>query len=109
MLHSISGSNDATGGNYAYLGAMKNGLKIFDISDKNLPVLRSTFIPSISYPDANPDPAKYNARGMAVKNNIVYLCYDAGGIRIINTTDKLNPKQTGTKRDTNLPKQCKIQ
>lgn len=84
-----------TEGNYAYLGAMKNGLKIFDISDKNLPVLRSTFIPSISYPDANPDPAKYNARGMAVKNNIVYLCYDAGGIRIINTTDKLNPKQTG--------------
>jgi hypothetical protein len=84
-----------TEGNYAYLGAMKNGLMIFDITDKTLPVLRSTFIPSINYPDLNPDPNKYNARGMAVKNDIVYLCYDAGGLRIINTVDKLNPRQTG--------------
>lgn len=84
-----------TEGNYAYLGAMKNGLMIFDITDKTLPVPKSTFVPSISFPDPNPDPAKYNARGMAVKNDIVYLCYDAGGLRIINTADKLNPKQTG--------------
>ena len=84
-----------TEGNYAYLGAMKNGLKIFDIANKNLPVLKSTFIPSIAFPDPNPDPAKYNVRGMVIKNNIVYGCYDAGGIRIINTTDKSNPRQTG--------------
>lgn len=84
-----------TEGNYAYLGAMKNGLMIFDITDKTLPVLKSTFIPSLTFPDPNPDPNKYNARGMAVKNDIVYLCYDAGGLRIINAVDKLNPRQTG--------------
>ena len=84
-----------TEGNYAYLGAMKNGLMIFDITDKALPVQKSTFVPSITYPDPNPDPAKYNARGMIVKNDIVYLCYDAGGLRIINAVDKLNPRQTG--------------
>jgi hypothetical protein len=32
---------------------------------------------------------------MAVKNDIVYLCYDAGGIRIINCSDKQNIKETG--------------
>lgn len=84
-----------TEGNYAYLCAMKNGLMIFDITNKSAPVYKSTFVPSIYYPDANPDPAKYNARGLVVKNNIVYLCYDAGGLRIINVTDKLNPRQTG--------------
>jgi len=84
-----------TEGNYAYLGAMKNGLMIFDVSDKALPALKSSIVPSIFYPDPNPDPAKYNARGMIVRNDIVYLCYDAGGLRIINATDKLNPRQTG--------------
>ncbi|MBL0182952.1 MAG: hypothetical protein IPP96_11925 [Chitinophagaceae bacterium] len=84
-----------TEGNYAYLGAMKNGLMIFDVSDKAAPAFKSSIVPFIFYPDPNPDPAKYNARGMIVKNDIVYLCYDAGGLRIINATDKLNPRQTG--------------
>jgi hypothetical protein len=84
-----------TEANYAFLGAMKSGLIIFDITDKSLPVLKSVFVPSITYPDANPDPAKFNARGMAVRNDLVYLCYDAGGLRILNVTDKLNPVETG--------------
>ena len=85
-----------TEGNYAYLGAMQNRLQILDISDKKDIKFISQFLPSISFPPvANPDKAKYNARGMDVKNGIVYLCYDAGGIRIINCTDKLHPRQTG--------------
>lgn len=32
---------------------------------------------------------------MEVKNSIVYLCYDAGGFRIINCTNKLAPVETG--------------
>lgn len=82
-------------GNYAYLAAMGNGLIIFDVTDKNNIAYISQFIPSINFPDPNPDPAKYNARGLEVKNDIVYLAYDAGGLRIINTTNKLNPVQTG--------------
>lgn len=84
-----------TSGNFAYLGAMKNGLIIFDITDKSLPVLQSAVVPVISYPDANPDPAKYNARGLAVQDNKVYLCYDAGGLRIFDVSDKSNPVETG--------------
>jgi hypothetical protein len=84
-----------TDGNYAYLGAMKSGMIIIDISDKTSPIVKSVFVPSILFPDANPDPAKFNARGMAIRNDIVYLCYDAGGLRIINVADKQNPVEAG--------------
>ncbi len=85
-----------TEGNYAYLGAMRRGLMILDISDKTNIVLISVFKPDISYPNpTNPDSLKYNARGLAVKNSIVYLCDDAGGIRIIDATNKAVPQEKG--------------
>ena len=82
-------------GDYAYLGAMGNGLVVLDISNKSNIVFLSQFVPDISFPDPNPDPPKYNARGMAVKNGLVYLCYDAGGLRIIDVSDKMNPVEVG--------------
>ena len=82
-------------GNYAYLGAMQNGLIILDISNKNDVQFVSQFVPEISYPDPNPDPAKYNARGMAVKDDLLYLCYDAGGLRILDISNKSAPKEIG--------------
>ncbi len=96
----IPNSNSGAGivkteGNYAYLGGMKSGLIILDISDKNNIVFNAQYIPDINYPVNNPNPDLYNARGMAVKNDIVYLCYDAGGLRIINCEDKSNPFETG--------------
>lgn len=84
-----------TSGNYAFLGAMQSGLVILDITDKHNIQFVSQFVPDINYPAVNPDPAKYNARGMEVKDDIVYLCYDAGGLRIINCSDKFNPTETG--------------
>lgn len=82
-------------GNYAYFGAMGNGLVIFDISDKSNIKFMSQFKPDINYPVKNPNANLYNARGMEVRNGIVYLCYDAGGFRIINCSDKSNPVETG--------------
>lgn len=82
-------------GDYAYLGAMEDGLIIFDIANPAAIDSISQFIPDIQFPEANPDPAKYNIRGMNIQGDILYLCYDAGGIRIINTSDKLNPIETG--------------
>ena len=85
----------AVEGNYAYLGAMGNGLMTLDVSDKTNIVLLSQFVPDISFPDPIPDPPKYNARGMAVKNDVVYVCYDAGGLRIIDVSDKMMPVEIG--------------
>lgn len=83
-------------GDYAYLGAMGHGLIVLDISNKDRIEFVSQLVPSIKYPNAsNPDPLKYNARGMDVHGDLVYLCYDAGGLRIINVKDKKNPRQTG--------------
>jgi hypothetical protein len=81
---------------YAYLAAMNDGLIILDISDKNNIQFVSRFIPDPNWPVENPVPtAVPNARSLQVEGDIVYLCYDAGGLRIINVHDKLNPKETG--------------
>ena len=85
----------AVDGNTAYLGAMGHGLVLLDITDKTSVILLSVFLPDITFPDPNPDPAKYNARGMVVKNGLVYLCYDAGGLRIIDVSDKSMPMEVG--------------
>ena len=82
-------------GNYAYLGGMRSGLIILDVSDKTNIVYNSQYIPDVNYPVANPNVDLYNARGMEVKNSIVYLCYDAGGLRIINCENKFFPVETG--------------
>ena len=83
-------------GNYAYLGAMTDGLIILDVTDKSNIQFVSKFIPDPNWPVPNPIPsATPNARGMQVIGDIVYLCYDAGGLRIINIADKSNPKETG--------------
>jgi hypothetical protein len=82
-------------GHYAYFGAMKQGLILFDVADKHHMAFVSQFVPDTHYPDPNPDPNKFNARGMEVRNGIVYLCYDAGGLRIIDTADKLHPVEIG--------------
>ncbi len=82
-------------GNYAYLGAMGSGLVLLDITDKNDITFVSQFKPDINYPVKNPNPDLYNARGLEVRNSIVYLCFDAGGFRIINCSNKSQPIETG--------------
>ncbi|HEU4718574.1 MAG TPA: hypothetical protein VFU15_12105 [Bacteroidia bacterium] len=82
-------------GNYLFLGAMQNGILVFDISDRKNPVKLSSFIPNISFPDPKPDPPKYNARGLALRGNYLYVCYDAGGLRILDVSDKKNLKEVG--------------
>lgn len=83
-------------GSYAYLGAMTDGLIILDISDKSNIQFVSKLIPDPDWPVVNPTPtATPNARGMALKGDVLYLCYDAGGLRIINVADKQHPVETG--------------
>lgn len=85
-------------GNYAYLGGMGQGLIILDISDKiNIQFVSQT-IPDINFPTPNPSPelqGMINARGIAVRDSVVYLAYDYGGLRVINVADKSNPLETG--------------
>ncbi len=96
--HSVPGQGAgfvAIEGNYAYLAAMGNGLITFDVTNKSNIIFLSQFVPNINFPDPSPDPNKYNARGMEVRNDTIYLVYDAGGLRIIDVTNKLSPSQIG--------------
>ena len=82
-------------GELAYLGAMKSGLYILDVSHPSAIRRVSKFVPEIRFPDARPDPKKFNARGMAVRDGIVYLCYDAGGLRLIDVKNPDRPLEIG--------------
>jgi hypothetical protein len=82
-------------GDYAYLGAMTQGLIILDVSDKSNIRFVSQIVPSINFPTPIPPASNINARGMMLKDDVLYLCYDAGGLRIINVSDKSNPRETG--------------
>ncbi|MBL7883993.1 MAG: T9SS type A sorting domain-containing protein [Bacteroidia bacterium] len=81
-------------GNYAYLSAMHKGLMILDITDKNNIVFVSEYQPNLNFPVNNPTSVNMpNARGLAIKNDTVFMCYDAGGLRLIDVTNKNAPFQ----------------
>jgi len=81
---------------YAYLGAMKQGVMIFDISKPNKIEHVSTFQPDIQFPRKNPTKVQHpNARGLFIQGNLLYVAYDAGGFRILDVTDRKKPKEIG--------------
>lgn len=81
-------------GDYAYLGAMSQGLIILRISDSEHIEFVSQYIPDIHFPVQNPNSIQLpNARGMEVRGDEVWLCYDAGGLRIIDISDKSQPDE----------------
>lgn len=81
-------------GNYAYLAAMTQGVFILNISTKNNITMESNFIPDPNWPVMNPNAVQApNARGMAYRNDTLFLCYDAGGLRVLDVSNKTNPIQ----------------
>lgn len=81
-------------GDYAYLGAMSQGLIILNVNNKSDISFVSQYIPDIHFPVQNPNSIQMpNARGMAVRGDEVFLCYDAGGLRVIDISDKSNPTE----------------
>lgn len=83
-------------GDYAYLSAMTQGLFVLRIADPTDIQLVSQFVPDPNFPVPNPnDVQRPNARGMALRDTLGYLCYDAGGLRVLNIADKAHPKEIG--------------
>ena len=81
-------------GDYAYLGGMDNGLIILDVADKEHIAHVRNFKPDLDFPHGPPPPgdtAKFNARGMEIRNDTLWLCYDRGGLRVIDVRDKSAP------------------
>lgn len=93
-----------------YLGAMQEGVFAFNVEDPTNPIFLSQFIPDIQFPHPNPSPNKYNARGIHMQAQIMFLCYDAGGLRVIDYADPAVPIEVGryanpaTFQPINLPR-----
>lgn len=85
-------------GRTAYLAAMGNGLVVLDVGNVGKPStiqVTARLQPALAFPDARPDRNKINARGLALRNNLLFLCYDAGGVRVIDVANPKKPTEVG--------------
>lgn len=81
-------------GDYAYLGAMEKGLIVLDVSKPNDPKYLSHAALDLNWP-VPPGPFSVpHARGLALRGNEVWVCFDAGGLRLVDVSDKQNPIET---------------
>lgn len=83
-----------TRGNYAYLCGQENGLIILDISNKS----NIQFVSELPFDNSFPHNPQgvvtmYNARGIDLKGNYAYVCYDKGGLRVVDISNVNNPVQ----------------
>lgn len=76
-------------GNFAYLTTMKDGIIILNIQDENHIGFESSLQLDLSFPA--PSGNAHNARGLQIKNDTLYVCFDRGGLRTVDVTDKQHP------------------
>lgn len=83
-------------GDRAFLAAMNAGVMAFDVSQPGQIRHLSTFQPDPNWPVNNPNRVQHpNARGMAVRGDLLYLAYDPGGLRVIDISDPTRMRETG--------------
>lgn len=81
-------------GGTAYLAAMRAGVFIFDVSNPRAIVPVSSILPDVNFPRPNPNSVQHpNARGVALKDNLLFVAYDSGGIRVVDVADKAKPRE----------------
>jgi hypothetical protein len=75
---------------------MTEGVMTFDVTKPEQPRLVSTFRPDVDFPRKNPNRIQHpNARGLALSGNRLYVAYDAGGVRVVDVSDRTKPKEVG--------------
>ena len=85
-----------TDGRFAYLGAMSTGVMLFDISDPAHIRHMSTFQPDVDFPRKNPGQVQHpNSRGLAIRDDLLFVANDVGGLRVLDVKDRANPKEVG--------------
>ncbi len=78
-------------GNYAYLSTMEDGIFILNIADENNIYFEGALGLDLSWP--SPSGTAHNARGMMIRNDSLYVCFDRGGLRVIDVTNKNAPSE----------------
>ena len=83
-------------GDNAFLGAMRDGVFVFDVSQPDTARLVTTIVPDPDFPTPNPTAVQYpNARGLAIVGNLLYVADDAGGLRVIDVSNRGAPHEVG--------------
>jgi len=94
-----------TDGETAYLGAMSKGVFIFDVSNKQRIRELARILPDVHFPRANPGRVQHpNARGLAIKGSTLFVANDAGGLRVIDVSNKRRPREIGKYINQALPR-----
>lgn len=76
-------------GNYAYLSTMTDGIIILDVSNENNIIFKSYLQLDLNFPASSG--SAHNARGLKYRNDTLYVCFDRGGLRVVDVTNKTNP------------------
>jgi len=92
-------------GDYAYLSVMHQGMLILDVSDENNIAYVSHVLPDTTILAGTPK--DHQARGLFYRNDTIYLCFDGGGLRLIDVSDKENPVEVYGYINTMLTGQAK--
>jgi hypothetical protein len=79
-------------GNYAYLGAMKEGVLILDFSNRQNIRFVSQIIPDTTFGNQS---YVYHSRGLFLSGDTLLVADDNGGLRVIDVSDKQYPVETG--------------
>ena len=91
-------------GDYAYLGAMSAGVIVFEISRPAKPELLCQFLPDVNYPTPNPKKLHHpNARGLAKRGDLLFVAFDAGGLRVLDVSNPRQPREVGRYLNPRFP------
>jgi hypothetical protein len=74
---------------FAYLSTMSEGMFILDISDETDIHFVSHLQLDLNFPA--PSPNAHNGRGLKYRNDTLFVCFDRGGLRVVDVTDKNLP------------------
>lgn len=84
----------AVQGRYAYLGVMGHGVFVFEVADPARVEKVAAVRPDVDFPLKNPNRFQHpNARGFAIKDRLLYVAFDAGGLRVIDIKDPRRPRE----------------
>ena len=79
---------------FAYLGAMDQGVFIFDISKPSNIKRISVCLPDVNFHRKNHGKIQHpNARGLVRKANHLFVANDAGGIRVVDVSNPKRPTE----------------
>jgi hypothetical protein len=75
---------------------MEHGVFIFDVADPARIRKVAAILPDLHFPAKNPGRIQHpNARGLTLQDHLLFVAFDAGGLRIVDVRDRLKPREIG--------------